>query len=163
MLIRRRPKSPCCMTPSDNPRRCTKIGAMPLSSSMAANAFCSTLGTIRTSLSTTRKQRESTSLNWISWSCRTAMGSHGRVDLPLKRESQSDHLRAEGRLRRLRCGLTQQLLSERLVSSARAALLRRYAARNYAVWLGLAQRQFPTRGQEHANRTEHPFSYARLR
>jgi len=47
-------------------------------------------------------------------------------------------------VRRPRCGLARKLLSQRPVPSARAALLQRCGARSHALWLGLAQRQFPT-------------------
>jgi hypothetical protein len=49
--------------------------AMPLLSNMVANAFCSIPETSQTFLRTMRRQKESTSLNWISWLCHTAMGT----------------------------------------------------------------------------------------
>ena len=98
MLIRRMPKLPSCTTLLAKIRQCRRTGAMPLLSNTAANAFCSTPETTRTFLRRTRRQRESISLNWISWSCRTAMGITWGIHLPLKCESQSAHLCTEGRV-----------------------------------------------------------------
>ncbi len=48
-----------------------QIGAMPLLSNMAANAFCSIRETIQTFSPRTPKQKTSTSRSWTSSSCPT--------------------------------------------------------------------------------------------
>jgi hypothetical protein len=99
------------MTPSAGIPRCTRTGATLRSSSAAENASFSIPATIPTFSRGTRRPGRSTSRSWTSLPCPLARRSRGRPVLRAKRESQSEDLRPQGRVRHLWCGLAEQLLS----------------------------------------------------